>query len=455
MLTERSSTHSPPPDLTDAAAAELFVEHFCSQIRYCASQRSWYIWTGSHWEPDTSLRAEQIARQWSLRLWRLMELDMAPEIQRSLQGAIHRRQSATAIRSLLECARCDPRLSVRREDWNQDGYSLNVANGTLDLRTGELKRHDGADMFNLAAPVAFDPNADCPQFKAFITRIMDGEVEMVQFLQRVLGYILTGETSEQCAFVLVGSGANGKSTLLETFRALLGAYVRQANFDTFQQQWGSRVRQDIARLQGARLVTASEANEGAAFDEALVKQLTGGDVVTSRFLWGREIEYIPQFKVVLACNHLPRIHGTDHGIWRRIRVIPFPLQIAEKDQDRNLGGRLRNELSGILNWTLEGCREWQRDGLGTPSAVEQATSVYRAEMDPFPSFFEECCQITPGAVTPTRDILFAYRRWSEQNGLAPKSDTWLGKRLSDRNIGRRTSNGVSQRTGLRLRHPSA
>jgi putative DNA primase/helicase len=251
-------------------------------------------------------------------------------------------------------------------------------------------------------------------------------------LQKVTGYALTGVTSEQALFLLYGTGANGKSTFLEVVRALSGVYARQAEFATFLARTSDTVRNDLARLAGARFVTAVEAASGRRLDEALVKQLTGGDPITARFLFQEFFEFTPQFKLFLATNHKPVIRGTEHAIWRRIHLIPFEVTISLEQQDRTLPDKLRAELPGILAWAVEGCLAWQREGLSMPDKVQQATASYREEMDTFGLFLTDRCLQNATVSTTTEALYQAYCTWCRANGEYELSKNHFGMRLRDR-----------------------
>jgi putative DNA primase/helicase len=261
---------------------------------------------------------------------------------------------------------------------------------------------------------------------------MDGQAALITFLQRAVGYALTGDTSEHVLFLLHGTGRNGKSTFLETLHALLGDYAKQADFATFLARKHDTVRNDLAELQGARFVAAVEVEEGRRLAENLVKQLTGGDRIKARFLYQEYFEYVPQFKVFLACNHKPVIRGTDLAIWERIRLIPFTVTIPKAERDTHLLTKLLQELPGILAWAVQGCLAWQQHGLGEPQAVVQATGAYRAEMDLLGSFLEDTVVLGTHHQVTSKDLYTAYCTWCETNGETPMSKKALGSRLLER-----------------------
>jgi putative DNA primase/helicase len=324
-------------------------------------------------------------------------------------------------------------------------WLLNVENGTLDLRTGELRPHRRDDLITKIAAVDHDSRATCPTWLAFLDRVLGGSQELAAFLQRAIGYSLTGEATEQVLFLLYGTGANGKSTFLETARALLGEYAIQASFDTFLAKQDVSREHALARLRGARFVSGSEAEAGARLNEVLVKTLTGGDAVTARFLYREFFEYEPRFKVFLAANHKPTIKGSDHAIWRRIRLVPFTVTIPEQERDPKLREKLRAELPGILNWALEGCLAWQREGLGEPPEVKDATAEYREDMDTLAPFITERCETFPDSRGGSTELYKAYATWSGANGEKPMSQTSFSLRLNERGFERKRSGGNGNR----------
>jgi len=321
-------------------------------------------------------------------------------------------------------------IPIHPDKLDADPWQFNCPNGILDLRKGTLRDHRREDFITKASQVSFDPAAKCPQFLGFLDSIMAKNQSLIPFLQRAIGYALTGDIAEQCFFIFYGHGANGKSTLLEVLRSLVGDYGQQASFTTFLSSDQERVRNDLARLRGARLVTAVEVEEGRRLSEVVVKQVTGGDPITARFLYSENFEFKPQFKLFLACNHKPVIRGTDHAIWRRIRLIPFTVEIPDDQQDKELPLKLRAELPGILTWAVKGCLDWQRDGLAAPKEVLHATKEYREEMDVLGMFLDECCD-TQGEVL-TGHLFGAYKNWAEAQEEYVMSQKLFALKLRER-----------------------
>jgi putative DNA primase/helicase len=258
-----------------------------------------------------------------------------------------------------------------------------------------------------------------------------------------VGYALTGDCREQCLFLAHGNGSNGKSTCLETLQALLEDYAQStpsASLLAKDRQDG--IPNDIARLRGARLVTAVEIGEGKRLDEELVKRLTGQDTLTARFLHGEFFDFRAEFKLFVACNHLPKIRNVDHAIWRRIKRIPFSVTIPDKAQDKELPAKLKAEFAGILRWAVEGCLAWQREGLGIPEEVQAATKDYRASMDVIGRFLEECCMVSPQVRAKASDLYDAYKKWCEASGEYVVTLTTFGTRLEDEGFTKLRSGGI-------------
>jgi putative DNA primase/helicase len=316
-------------------------------------------------------------------------------------------------------------------------WLLNVANGTIDLRTGKLRPHQREDFLTKLVPFGYDPNASCLTWESFLETALAGKQDLIEFLWQAIGYSLTGDITEQCLFLLYGSGANGKSTLLQVVQSMLSDYAEQADASSFLYKDRDNVRNDLAKLRGARFVSAVEVEEGRRLAEVLVKQITGGDKLTARFLFNEYFDFQPQFKLWLAANHKPIIRGTDHAIWRRIRLVPFTVTIPQEKRDKRLLEKLRTELPGVLSWAVRGCLAWQQEGqLSTPEAVQEATRGYQSEMDTVGAFLSECCLEKPDAQVKAGDLLAAYQEWSGDKKMTHQK---LRFKLEDRGFRRERS----------------
>jgi putative DNA primase/helicase len=336
------------------------------------------------------------------------------------------------VKAMLSMATPMPGVALAYEDLDADPWLLNVANGTLDLRTGELRPHRREDLCSKLAPVAFDPTATCPRWTTFIYDIMQGNEALVGFLQRMVGVALSGDVSEQHLFFLYGLGANGKGTFVTTVQALMGDYARQAAPNLLLERNSSHPT-ELADLFRARLVASVEVDKGRKLAEGLVKQLTGGDTVKARRMREDFWEFLPSHKVWLAANHKPVVKGHDHGIWRRILTVPFLATFDAEKRDTELPAKLRAELPGILRWALDGCLAWQRDGLQPPPEVRLATEEYREEMDTLRPFIEDRCLVGPDQRVSSGDLYREYKAWAEAMGVDHvMSQIGLGRALAER-----------------------
>jgi putative DNA primase/helicase len=421
---------------TDLGNARRLVRLYGRQLRFCDPLGGWLSFDGHRWARDTLGQAERWAKDTVVKIFAEVATARTKEQQKDLAKWAIASQSGPRLREMLRLASTEERVAAAADRFDRDPWLLNVENGTLNLQTGKLRAHDSEDHITKLAPVVWLEEAEAPRWLAFLEEIMDEDQERLRYLQKVIGYSLTGDTSEQALFVIHGSGANGKSTFIETLRRMLGDYARQADPSAFLIRRSEGPRNDIARLAGARFVCATETAEGRKLDAPMVKQMTGGDTITARLLYREFFEFRPTFKVFISTNHRPRVRGDDDAIWRRMRLIPFDVTIPKERQDKRLQERLVNELSGILRWAVEGCRLWRTEGLTPPEAVRAATSAYRSEMDVLGAFLEartvQNCSVNVGA----SELYAAYRRWCKENGEFELSQTIFGKRLSDRGFER-------------------
>jgi putative DNA primase/helicase len=418
--------------LTDLGNAKMLVARHGQNVRYVPLWGKWLVWDGRRWAVDDTRAVERYAKETVLAMhaaWARVEDD--DRRCKLLRHAL-RSQDVARLKAMVEVARSEPGIPVTPDNLDADPWLLNVQNGTLDLRTGELRPHRREDLMTKLAPVAYEAQAAAPTWEAFLHHIFGGDADLIRFVQKAVGYSLTGSTQEQCLFILYGTGANGKSTFFNAVSALLGGYACHTPTETLLVNRSDGVRNDLARLQGARFVTAVEAEGGRRLAEAQVKQLTGGDKITARYLYQEHFEFYPTFKLWLAVNHKPTIQGTDHAIWRRIRLIPFTVTIPEAERDKRLGGKLLAELPGILRWAVEGCLAWQREGLEPPRAVTGATGEYRTEMDVIAAFIRECCEAGPAQVARAGALYAAYCEWCAEVGETPVHQKRFGEELKQR-----------------------
>jgi putative DNA primase/helicase len=416
---------------TDTTNAYRLLAEHGKDIRYNAPWKKWIVWDGKHWELDDGYLIHDRGLQMIRGIY--AELLKTADYRDRLDIEKHAMQSESARRrkAFVEVASWIPELNVKTDNLDNDPWLFNVENGTIDLRTGEIREQKPEDLITKIAHVSYDKAADCPAWKQFIREIMNYNTDLIRFIQRAAGWAITGDTSEQTMFILFGSGANGKSTFLNTLMNLLGDYAIATPTETFMRKSGEQITNDIARLWGTRFVTTTEAEQGKRLSEPLIKQITGNDRMTARFLYGEFFNFVPTFKIFMATNHKPVIKGTDHGIWRRIKLIPFTTTIAEEKQDKHLEQRLMKEGPGILNWLLEGAQQWYADGLQTPDIIIDATDEYRSEMDVIGNFIKERCIQGPGCSIRARELFRVYQDWCEENNEHACSERFLGLRLKE------------------------
>jgi putative DNA primase/helicase len=426
-------TPSPPRgyNLTDLGNSERFIAHHGENVRYCYLWGKWLVWNGARWERDDAGRVHRLAKKTVRSMYG--EASDAEDEERRKAVAKHasRSEGADKIKAMLELARSE--VPVAPDELDSDPWLLNASNGTIDLRTGELRAHGREDLITKLAPVEYDPNATAPTWEAFLERVLPGG-ELRAFVRRAVGYSATGDTSEQVMLINHGAGSNGKSTFQEALAAALGDYSMRAPTEMLMAKRAGGVPNDVARLKGARFVAASETEEGRRLAESLVKDLTGQDAISARFMRAEWFEFQPTHKLWLSTNHKPEIRGTDNAIWRRIRLVPWAVTIPPAERDRKLAQKLRGELPGILAWTVEGCLEWRREGLQAPAEVRKATAGYRSEMDVLGDFLADRCFQGERLEVGKDDLYKAYQMWSEDAGERTETKRKFGMLLKERSV---------------------
>ncbi len=421
-----------PPHLTDMGNAERLQRRHGHDLRYCKAWGSWLVWDGQRWVKDDAGHVVRLAKETVRSIYAEAAATGDDDVRRAIAKHALRSEGEARVRAAISLAESEPGIPAAPDQFDQHRWLLNCRNGTLNLRTGELRAHERDDLLTRLAPVAYEPGAGCPTFLAFLDRIMAGNEGLIRFLQRAIGYSLTADTSERVLMILHGEGRNGKSTLLEVIRGILGDYAVRTPTETLLAKRDNTIPNDIAKLKGARFVSASESDEGRRLDEAKIKDLTGGDTVSARFMRGEWFDFLPEFKLWLGTNHKPIIRGTDRAIWDRIRLVPFAVRIPDEEQDKQLRVKLLAEAPGILAWAIRGCLDWQRDGLGEPQEVRNATAGYRAEMDVLGAFLEDCCVVNPKAHCAAKDLYAAYQQWCDETGEKAMTQKAVGLRLAER-----------------------
>jgi putative DNA primase/helicase len=440
---------------TDSGNAERFAARHGDKLRYVTEWEKWFFWNGARWSQDRTSEVGRLAKDTVRSIYSEAANSHNEDQRKFLSQWAQKSESAEKRSSMQKLAAIEPEIPLLPERLDANPWLLNCPNGTLDLRSGVLQKHLRTDYITKCTAVAYHPNATCPQWLQFLSQVTNKNQNLIQFLQRSVGYALTGDTREQCLFFLHGTGRNGKSTFLETLLRLFADYSQKAEMSTFLSRNNEGPRNDIAVLRGARMVAASEADGGKRLAESLIKEITGGDTIRARFLFKESFEFKPQFKLFLAANYKPQIRGTDDGIWRRIRLVPFTVTIPPEEVDKNLPQKLVAELAGILAWAVEGCLQWQQTGLGEPQEVLEATADYREEMDVLGDFLGASCTVSPEVRCYSRELYKAYRFWSEAQHTEPLSETSFSVRLSGKGFAKKRTKKGFLWAGIGLLHGDA
>lgn len=436
---------------TETGNAERLVDQYGQDIRFCHPWGAWMHWDGHRWKRDQIGAVRRLAKTVVRSIYKEIAAATDKDERKKIWDFANRSETAAARSAMVKLAESEQGIHILPEDMDRDPFLLNVMNGTVDLRTGQLRPYDREETITKLAPVYFDPEAKCPIFMAFLKRVLP-DPEVGRFLRRMTGYGMTGDTGEQCLAFLYGSGANGKSTFLSVVQEMLGDYAQQAAPDLLTSRGGDRHPTELADLFGARWVSSIEVDEGKRLAETLVKQMTGGDKMKARFMRTDFFQWMPTHKLFLAANHKPEIHGTDYAIWRRIHLIPFEVTIPAGERDPHLVDKLREELPGILNWAIAGCLEWQRGGLGVPAAIRDATEEYRQEQDVLSMFVEDRCIVDPTGWVNSGALYKVYSTWASANNATEITTHAFGRRLGERGfVAGRGRDGKRIWTGVRLR----
>lgn len=424
----------------DTGNALRMVDMFGDKIRYHYADKRWLIYDKVKWCYDNAgLIWKMIDRTMAaiaLEEKHYADLGLENEFQKHLKKC----RSNNAKRALEK--EIQHHVGITPGVLDRHKLLLNTPGGVVDLKTFTVTPNDPGNYITKATAVSYKPDAECPLWLKFLGDIFAGDLELIRYVQKAVGYSLSGLTDEQCAFILYGNGRNGKSTWIDIIRYICGDYATNIQPETLMTRTqSSTANSDIARLKGARFVTSVEPNEGVRLNEGLLKQLTGDDVVTARKLYGDEFEFKPEFKLWMATNHRPVIRGTDTGIWRRIHLIPFTVQIPEDQVDKKLKDKLLHEAEGILCWCVEGMRLYHEEGLQKPASVCRATEEYRKDMDTISKFLDECTVSAPMRCVKAKDLYTVYTKWCDLYGEFKLTNTQFGREITKRHQKRRTMNG--------------
>ena len=420
-----SAHHTSGRASTDLGNAERLIDRYGHLLKFLPAENTWLYYHRGAWRRDTLGIVHLLAAE-TVR-------NMGTEVAAGSLDVSHvkKSQSERALRSMVKVASSNiANVAVAPTQLDEDPDVLNVLNGTVDLRTGVLHPHQPDDLLTQQATANYDPKATCEVWNATLNRIFNNDTELISFFQRACGYSASGRTGEQVLLLAWGTGANGKSTTLEAVKAVLGSYAQQAPADLLIDA-GKSDSSSLHRLNGVRLLACTETPDGRKLSEETVKQLTGGDTIVARPLYGKWVEFKPVLTPWILTNHRPIVGGSE-AIWRRLRMVPFTTIIPAEERDQDLPRKLWEERDGILAWVVEGARKWYAEGLGVPASVSDATGEYRAEQDTLGQFIETCLIPTPGTHVETQQVFAEYDRWADATGEFRVSQKLLSMRLSDR-----------------------
>lgn len=413
----------------DEGLALQFSDIHDGDLRHVAPWAKWFRWTGTVWDRDDTLLALDLARDLCRQVAKL-----APDHGKSIA-------SSRASSAVLHLARADRRHAATTAQWDADPWLLNTPEGTVDLRTGDMRVHAREDFITKSTAVS--PKGTCPLWQSFLARVTDGDIQLQGFLQRMVGYALTGLTRDHAMFFVHGLGANGKSVFLNTLIGILSSYHRTAPAELLLASKHDRHPTELAGLVGCRLVTATETEGGRRWAETKIKLLTGGDTVSARFMGQDFFEFVPRFKLVWSGNSKPTLNRVDEAIRRRLNLVPFVVTIPVAERDTLLTEKLKAEWPGILQWAIEGCAEWQEHGLAAPAVVAAATAEYLAAQDTIKNWLEECTEEKATAQAQSSTLFAAWKLWCEANGEFPGSNKAFSQRLTDLGLPSRKVHGVT------------
>lgn len=438
--------------LTEMGNAERLVIQHGEDLLYCHDWKKWLVWDGVRWASDRIGMVKKKAKETVRTIYNEANGIEDEDRRKSILAWAYKSEQGKIINSMISLAEVEDGIPVMTEELDSNKYLIACRNGTVDLRTGELRESSRDDRITKCAAVEYLSGSDCPTFLKFLDQIFEGNQDLVDFIQRAIGYTLTGDVSERSLFILWGVGKNGKSTLLEVIQSMMGDYSMRTPTDTLMVQYGggSGIPNDIARLKGARFVSASESEEGQRLAESKLKDLTGGETISARFMRGEFFDFLPEFKLWLSTNHKPVIRGTDNAIWDRIKLVPFGYRVPDEQMDKSLPNKLQKELPGIFQWAIQGCLEWQKNGLGVPDEVTEAVQTYRNDMDDLGIFLEDSCVIDDFLSVPNKDLFGKYRKWCENNAMKMMSQKRFSQRMIERGFDNKKERDGRIWIGIRL-----
>jgi|GEM_PF-820087 len=441
-------------EFTDMGNAQRLIKLFGNRIRYCKAYGDWLIYEGRRWIVDNLYQIESMAQQVPAQVLTEIPPTSNEETIKSFRKWSMMSQSRAAIANLIQSARS--RVAVTPNDLDRDPWLLNVQNGTINLQTGEFRSHRPSDMITRLAPVVYDPMAEAPTWDRFVLEIMNDDPDLVDYLRRAVGYSVTGIIRQHVFFCCYGTGANGKTTFFKTLAAILGDYANEIDSDLLVAQGLAQHPTGLTELEGRRLIVAEETEDSRRLAEAMVKKLTGGNPIQARKMHKDFYTFLPSHHLFLATNHKPEIRGMDPGIWRRIKLVPFEVSFDPKvpggrKPDLGLDVKLAAEAPGILNWLLQGCRDWQERGLIEPEVIRTATQDYREEMDFLGWFLEERCTAEEDARIVLSVLYGEYVAWCGLANTNPLGIRKFSSQLTDKGYTTKKTNSIVSKLGLRLK----
>ena len=438
-------------DAGDVANARRFVAAHGHRFRYFATAKRWLVYADGVWSEDPDrigarAAAEAVARSMMNEAADEPDHDVAKQLLKDAR----RTMTARKLDAMLEVA--EPHLAVTADDLDADPWLLNAANGVVDLRTGELLEHDAALLLTRQARAGYRPDEPAPTWRKFLDRVLPDD-DVRAFVARLAGLSLVGQQRDHLLPIAYGTGANGKSTYYNALGSALGSYADKLAVSVLVGRGVERgsATPELVALRGLRLVVADEPEAGARLREAHVKALTGGDRIVARPLYGDPVTFDPSHTLTLVTNHRPEVQGTDNGIWRRLLLVPWTVEVPDDEQDLDLPGKLAAEVDGILAWAVAGCLDWQRHGLDPPEQVRAATAAYRSESDQLAAFIEDECVTSATVRAPAGQLRSAYEDWCEATGVDPLSATEFGSQLTERGFPPAKSGSTRQRRGIALK----
>jgi putative DNA primase/helicase len=425
--------------MTDAGNAERLIDAHGNILRYNVDSGKWLLWNDHCWEPNSTYAIDRLALETIRSIYDELRDIEDPDQKKKWLSHIIKSESSPRLAAMVSIARTLEGVAIHNNQLDSDQWALNCLNGTIDLRTGELHPHEQADLISKIVQIEYDSKAKCKRWLQFLNEVFINDADLVSFARRMIGYCLTGDTREESVFILLGKGSCGKSKFTEVLRYILGTYTEDTPVTTFVERKDQSTA-DLAKLAGARLVTATEAEETQTFNEGLLKRISGRDPVTCRHLYREFFTYIPTYKVLFATNEVPRIKSQNFAMKRRLKIVPFhqhfydPSDGKQPVKDDQILSKLLAELPGILTWAVEGCLEWQRNGLAVPKVIKDEIDSLFESQDPLSEWIDECCSLDPAMMTEISNLWKSYLEWCDNNNrkAAFKQTNWFSRNLAQR-----------------------